>query len=81
VWLVKWKREDKMIEQIVISQCGKISKSFVAGDTRSALLRATRLWNVIDSQMQWEFCFPIMLQAVPFVFRDATDANSLYFLY
>jgi hypothetical protein len=31
--------------------------------------------------MQWEFCFPIMLQAVPFVFRDATDANSLYFLY
>jgi hypothetical protein len=68
---------------IVISQCKKINELWQTGHRRAALLRATRLWNVIDCRrdVKPEYMWTIMLGMIPFVFDDPRKANSLKFCY
>jgi hypothetical protein len=70
-------------QQIVINQCKKISELWQTGHRRAALLRATRLWNVIDCRrdVKPEYMWTIMLGMVPFCFADSRRANSLKFTY
>lgn len=61
--------------------CRRIGRLYRTGQQRAALLRATRLWNVIDHRPDPEWQWPIMQQRLPWFFRDPADANSARLTY
>lgn len=61
--------------------CRRIGRLHRSGAQRAALLRATRLWNVIDNGASPEWQWAVMQQRLPWFFRDPADANSARFTY
>lgn len=69
------------MKSLVVSQCDYANYLHKRNQERAALLRLTRLWNVLDHLDNSEYGWSIMLGLVPWAFHNRYNPNSLKFTY
>jgi hypothetical protein len=73
--------EDARNMLITQIECRAIRRMLDRGETISAQVRATRLWNLIDHSNRPRDMWRMMTDSIPEVFELPTDSNSLKFVY